>query len=281
MAAEAEFGVRPAPCGSLSEEEVVVYAVHKPRNVCSEMRSLGGWRRMLGHVLVDAGLVPYRGHVGRLDAETSGLILVTNYAPAVSALLQSPRPLAKRYELLLAGRKSRADLASLEEPLEFERNGRLYAAGAARLDAHRTLRDAGLASTGFAAIDRVEPAAVLAEEARRMDLLAARRRQRLRDRGLEEAGDDDDWLTVVELTIFQGRHHQIRRLCARAKVELRHLRRLSYGPVELGDLRPGQGRALSSAERSDLFRAAGVGEIGAAAQARRPPRAAPREEGVG
>ena len=64
---------------------------------------------------------------------------------------------------------------------------------------------------------------------------------------------DGGWLTYVDLEIRQGRHHQIRRLCRRAGLKLRHLKRLSVGPVALGSLPPGGVRELGRDEREALY----------------------------
>ena len=63
------------------------------------------------------------------------------------------------------------------------------------------------------------------------------------------------WLTRVELELRQGRHHQIRRLCRRARVKLRHLERTAVGPVELGALPAGGVRVLGLEERRALYAA--------------------------
>mmetsp|Transcript_14860 Transcript_14860/g.14770 ORF Transcript_14860/g.14770 Transcript_14860/m.14770 type:complete len:137 (+) Transcript_14860:120-530(+) len=64
------------------------------------------------------------------------------------------------------------------------------------------------------------------------------------------------WLTELTVTIQQGRHHQIRRLCARAGFKLRHLRRVSFGPIQLGgSMQPGDVRVLGIEEKSQLYRA--------------------------
>ena len=54
------------------------YAVHKPRGVLSAAGATDDGQRTLTDVMRKAGVAPIPGHVGRLDAQTSGLILVTN-----------------------------------------------------------------------------------------------------------------------------------------------------------------------------------------------------------
>ena len=59
------------------ECSAVTYAIHKPRGVLSAARDANPRRRTLIDVMIAAGVEPLPGHVGRLDLETSGLILVT------------------------------------------------------------------------------------------------------------------------------------------------------------------------------------------------------------
>lgn len=109
-----------APPPGYAPLDEVVYAIHKPRHVLSaagEDNSLGrsGRRRQhltLTDVMLEAGVEPLPGHVGRLDADTTGLILVTSDSLLLRACLNwedvlstfGGAPMTKRYELLLAGR---------------------------------------------------------------------------------------------------------------------------------------------------------------------------------
>ena len=60
-------------------------------------------------------------------------------------------------------------------------------------------------------------------------------------------------MTRVEVTLSQGRHHQVRRLCRRAGLRLLHLRRLAVGPVALDGLEPGEVRVLTRDEKRALY----------------------------
>lgn len=50
---------------------------------------------------------------------------------------------------------------------------------------------------------------------------------------------------LLRITIHEGRNRQIRRLCERANVTVTRLRRVAEGPLQLGDLKPGQWRVLT------------------------------------
>jgi 23S rRNA pseudouridine2605 synthase len=59
------------------------------------------------------------------------------------------------------------------------------------------------------------------------------------------------------MTLDQGKHHQIRRLCRALDLRLMHLHRRSIGPLQIGDLALGSWRALSAGEVDALWAAVG------------------------
>ena len=61
---------------------------------------------------------------------------------------------------------------------------------------------------------------------------------------------------VLLLTLHEGRNREIRRMMEELGVGIRYLRRLSFGPVELGDLAPGAWRELEEDEVAALREAA-------------------------
>ncbi len=64
----------------------------------------------------------------------------------------------------------------------------------------------------------------------------------------------------LELTIHEGRNRQIKRMCEAVGHPVRSLVRVRFGPLELGDLRPGQHRRLTAAELAALQAASGSGQ---------------------
>jgi len=57
---------------------------------------------------------------------------------------------------------------------------------------------------------------------------------------------------IVRITIFEGRNRQVRKMCEQCGLNVRLLRRVSIGAVELGSLGVGQWRRLSDEERKSL-----------------------------
>ncbi len=72
---------------------------------------------------------------------------------------------------------------------------------------------------------------------------------------VEKRQESKAWLRVV---VTEGRTHEVRRLCAAVGLDVEKLRRVRYGPLELGDLEPGEYRLLTAAEVTALRRATGL-----------------------
>jgi pseudouridine synthase len=60
--------------------------------------------------------------------------------------------------------------------------------------------------------------------------------------------------SIVDVTLTEGRHAIVRRWIAALGAKVERLARLSYGPVRLGDLGPGEWRPLTPAEIAALYR---------------------------
>jgi len=72
------------------------------------------------------------------------------------------------------------------------------------------------------------------------------------------AGPDEEGPRLL-LTLHEGRNREIRRMLDALDAKIRYLRRLAFGPVELGDLPEGEWRALGRPEVASL-RAVGRGD---------------------
>jgi 23S rRNA pseudouridine2605 synthase len=170
-------------------ESRVVYALHKPAGVVSTASDTHG-RRTVVELVADARrLYP----VGRLDADSSGLILLTNDGELANRLTHPRYEVPKTYRATLAG------------PALTER-------------ALRALRDGVELEDGMTAPARV---------------------RRLTPHQLE-------------LTLHEGRNRQVRRMCEAIGRPVRELVRVRFGPLELGELRPGRARRLTATELAAL-----------------------------
>jgi 23S rRNA pseudouridine2605 synthase len=167
-------------------EERVVYAVNKPRGVISTAEDTHG-RPTVVDLVRDAGVRLYP--VGRLDADATGLLLLTNDGDLANRLTHPRHEVPKTYRVRVRGGPvSQQALRALREGVELE-DGR----------------------TAPARARQAEPG-------------------------------------VLELTIHEGRNHQVKRMCAAVGHDVAALERVRFGPLALGDLRPGAVRRLSAAE---------------------------------
>jgi 23S rRNA pseudouridine2605 synthase len=194
----------PAP------EVRVVYALNKPAGVVSTARDTHG-RPTVVSLIPKAGVRLYP--VGRLDAQTTGLILLTNDGELAHRLTHPSFEVPKTYRAKLSGGPVReAAVRSLRDGVELE-DGR----------------------TAPARVRRVSP-------------------------------------DVLELTIHEGRKRQVRRMCEAVGHPVTGLERTGFGPLQLGNLKPGAYRELTPAEVARLS-AAAAGRPGAdASRAARRPR---------
>jgi len=139
---------------------------------------------------------PALSTVGRLDRDTSGLLLFTDDGPLLHRIISPKAQVAKVYEATLA-----QDLRGDE--------GALFASGTLLLESEK------------------EPLAPAT-----LDVLGPRH---------------------ARLTVTEGRYHQVRRMFAAAGNHVETLQRISVGGLALGNLRPGEWRALDAAEVALIF----------------------------
>jgi 23S rRNA pseudouridine2605 synthase len=181
----------------------VAYALNKPVGVLSTAKDPYGRPTVVSLLAGEPGaarLYP----VGRLDADSTGLILLTNDGELAHRLTHPSFHVPKTYRVHVAG-------------------------GRVGERALRALREGVRLADGPTA-----PAQV-----RRVP-------SKLRS------------LDTLELTIHEGRNRQVRRMCEAVGHPVQALQRIAFGPLRLGDLRPGAHRRLSDAELRSL-RSSGAG----------------------
>lgn len=139
---------------------------------------------------------PALSTVGRLDRDTSGLLLFTDDGALLHRIISPKANVIKVYEATLA-----QDLRGDE--------GELFAGGTLLLEAE------------------TEPLAPAV-----LDVLGPRH---------------------ARLGVTEGRYHQVRRMFAAAGNHVETLQRVSIGALALGELRPGEWRALDAGEVASIF----------------------------
>jgi 23S rRNA pseudouridine2605 synthase len=105
--------VNGAPVGAEARE---VWAVNKPAGVVSTAREPGERRAVVELVDSDARLYP----VGRLDADSAGLLLLTNDGALANRLTHPRYEVAKTYRARLEKAPRQRELARLREGVELE-----------------------------------------------------------------------------------------------------------------------------------------------------------------
>ena len=177
----------------VSPQRLAYVLLHKPAGVLTTSRDTHGRPTVLDFVRHPARVVP----VGRLDADTTGALLLTNDGPLAHRLAHPRYGVEKVYEVEVEGDPSADVLRRLADGVELE-DGRTAPARARRLAPGR-----------------------------------------------------------IELTLHEGRKHQVKRMCAAVGHPVRRLHRSRYAGLDLGTLDPGASRELTREEVSCLRALAG------------------------
>jgi pseudouridine synthase len=172
--------------------------LHKPIGVVTTMSDPQGRRTVRD--LLPAG-TPRIVPVGRLDYDSSGVLLLTDDGDLAHRLLHPRFGVEKTYRATISGHLLPEELQRL--------------AAGMQLAAFRT-------------------------HSCRVRVLASRKGQ-----------------SVIELTMHEGKNRQVRQMLDALGHPVLTLERLRFGPVELGELRPGQSRFLSERELEHLRRIGG------------------------
>jgi len=186
VAASDDVRVDGSPVGAEARE---VWAVNKPVGVVSTAREPGRRQAVVELVESKARLYP----VGRLDADSSGLLLLTNDGELANQLTHPRYEVEKAYRAELARPPSDGDLRRLAEGVELD--------------------------DGPTAPARV---------------------RRLGER-------------EVEIVLREGRNRQVRRMAEAVGNRVAALRRVRFGPIELGALPSGAARRLEEDEIGRLW----------------------------
>lgn len=158
--------------------------LHKPAGVVTTARDPHGRPTVVGLVKLDRRVVP----VGRLDADTTGALLLTNDGALAHRLMHPRYGVEKAYEVEVEGEPSAEVLQRLRTGIELD-DGPTAPAEARSLGPGR-----------------------------------------------------------LELTLHEGRKHQVKRMCAAVGHPVTRLHRRAYAGLTLEGLAPGEWRELTPAE---------------------------------
>lgn len=173
------------------EKQALAYLLlHKPAGVVTTVRDPYARQTVVGLVPAAPRIVP----VGRLDADTTGALLLTNDGHLAHRLAHPRYRVDKVYEVEVEGDPPAEALRRLRQGVELD-DGRTAPAHARRLGRAR-----------------------------------------------------------LELTVHEGRKHQIKRMCEAVGHPVRSLHRSRYAGLDLHGLAPGEWRALTRDEVAALRR---------------------------
>lgn len=183
----------------LTPEPLAYVLLHKPAGVVTTASDPHGRPTVVELVDLPQRVVP----VGRLDADTTGALLLTNDGGLAHRLAHPRYGVDKVYEVEVEGEPGEDELRCLAEGVELD-DGR----------------------TAPARVRRLAP-------------------------------------SRLELTLHEGRKHQVKRMCEAVGHPVAHLHRSGYAGLDLAGVGPGAWRELSPGE---------VDALRAAASGSRPPR---------
>jgi 23S rRNA pseudouridine2605 synthase len=172
----------------IAPEPLTYVLLNKPAGVVTTARDPQGRPTVVGLVGHERRIVP----VGRLDADTTGVLLLTNDGPLAHRLMHPRYEVDKVYEVDVEGEPTDEELERLATGVELD-DGR----------------------TAPAEIRRLGPA-------------------------------------KVELTIHEGRKHQVKRMLAAVGHPVTRLHRSSYAGLTADGLAPGEWRELDAGEVAGL-----------------------------
>jgi pseudouridine synthase len=178
----------------VARQRLAYLLLHKPAGVVTTARDPHGRRTVVDLVPGEPRVVP----VGRLDADTTGALLLTNDGRLAHRLAHPRYRVDKVYEAQVEGEPSAAALRRLAAGVDLE-DGRTAPARVRRLGRRR-----------------------------------------------------------LELTIHEGRKHQVKRMLEAVGHPVRRLHRSRYAGLDLRGLRPGQWRPLTADEVEGLRRLVGL-----------------------
>ena len=209
----------------------VTIMLHKPAGYVTTMSDPFGRRTV-------AELVPTAAHpglfpIGRLDADTTGLLLFSTDGELGQGLLHPRHHMTKRYLALVEGRPTPGALARLCRGIELD-DGMTAPAEVTLVEG-----DAARAALRMLEVPPAVPAREGVPSRERRDILERRARRR----------------SVVRVCLREGRKRQVKRMLAAVGHPVLALHRDSFGPVALGDLPRGSWRELSADEVAALHAA--------------------------
>jgi len=207
--------------------------VNKPRGVISTNDDPEGRARVID-LIDDTVLNRKRLYpVGRLDADSTGMILLTDDGELTHRLTHPSYEATKEYRVTVRGRVSVEDLDKLKKGI--------YLASPDEIA--KTKSRPGEESPGSQGPKRSDAKKASVDAVRILRVETDRSR-----------GDR----TMLAITLHEGQNREIRRVLARLGFKVRKLKRVAIGPIQLKTLRSGGWRELTAPEVRKLRKSVGL-----------------------
>lgn len=171
------------------------YLLYKPRNTVSTVKDDKGRKTVVDLIHTSQRIYP----IGRLDYDTTGLILLTNDGKIANKLMHPSNKINKMYIAKVEGILTGYDLKKLKQGII--------------IDGYKTRK----CHVKLKKIDKKKNT------------------------------------SLVELTIHEGRNHQVKKMLEAVGKKVIKLKRESYGIFDLTGLKPGEYRKLSNKEIAVLY----------------------------
>lgn len=170
------------------EENMVYIMVNKPTEIITSAKDQFDRKTVLDIVDVKERVYP----VGRLDYDTSGLLILTNDGDVTNRMTHPSHEVNKVYAAEIIGVPTKEEMDSFEKGLKIED----YITSPARIRIIESKRD----------------------------------------------------MALIEVTIHEGKNRQVRKMCEAIGHPVINLKRIAFGKLKLGKLKPGEWRNLSESE---------------------------------
>ena len=179
----------------LVHQEKEYYMFNKPREVVSTTSDDKGRKTILDYFDIDKRIYP----IGRLDYDTTGLILLTNDGEFANLMMKPSSQIEKTYIVKINGIMPKEDIITLKRGIVIEK------------------------------------------------------RKCIPDKVKVKSIDKKTNTSIMEITIHEGKNHEIKKMFEYFNLDVLKLKRTRYGSLYLGNLESGKYKKLSVKEIKTLY----------------------------
>jgi len=179
----------------LVKQEKEYYMFNKPREVVSTTKDDKGRKTVLDYIDTDKRIYP----IGRLDYDTTGLILLTNDGEFSNAMMKPSNEIEKTYIAKINGIMPKEELIELKKGVIIDKS-------------------------------KCVP-------------------NKVKIRSIDKKTNT----SIIEITIHEGKNHEIKKIFMHFGLDVLKLKRIRYGSLNLGNLQSGEYKKLSNKEIKTLY----------------------------